>query len=371
MPDSLWLFIINNAKALSVYAAIFVLLESRWPAKQRQPRWRKDSHLDLLYSFLMPMLVIPLIAVPLGWMSAHFLGPDLFAVAEKQPGSVTVQVDKAPQHGKLRVDANGRFSYAPEAGFAGIDGFALAAGDGKNGLTRFFLARVGQANPSGIEGSASTPPPIAFALTGETWSGEIAQGVSGGFLAAREWIKGLPLWMQIILAVFVVDFVGYWRHRFQHLPGFWSFHSIHHGSEQVDWLSTERFHYVDQVITLFAEQAVCILLFNDLYVLSASHLLRRGYGLFIHANLRWSYGPLNYVLVSPLMHRWHHAADPLAMDKNYATFFSFLDVVFGTLYLPQVKEDPQTFGVYQRTLPKSFFGQLIYPFRDFATARVR
>ena len=359
--NTLWPFIINNAKSLSVYAVIFVLLENRWPAKQGQARWRKDTHLDLLYSFLMPLLVIPLLAAPLGWVSARFLGPDLFAVAEQGQGSA-VRVEAAPQHGKIHIDA-GRPAYTPEAGFAGTDRFVLAATDGKNTLTRFFLARVDGA--SGVSESGQ----VAFAVADEAWSGEITQGIGGWFLGARGWIGSLPLWVQIFLAVFVVDFVGYWRHRFQHLPGFWSFHSIHHSSEQVDWLSNERFHYVDQVITLLAEQAACILLFNDFYVLSASHLLRRGYGIFIHANLRWSYGPLNYVFVSPLLHRWHHAADPVAADKNYATFFSFFDFALGTLYLPQTKADPQAFGVYQRTLPKSFIGQFIYPFRDLATGK--
>jgi sterol desaturase/sphingolipid hydroxylase (fatty acid hydroxylase superfamily) len=27
----------------------------------------------------------------------------------------------------------------------------------------------------------------------------------------------------------------------------------------------------------------------------------------VHANLNWTFGPLRYVLVSPVFHRWHHA----------------------------------------------------------------
>ena len=27
---------------------------------------------------------------------------------------------------------------------------------------------------------------------------------------------------------------------------------------------------------------------------------------FVHANLRWTLGPLKYVIATPVFHRWHH-----------------------------------------------------------------
>jgi len=29
----------------------------------------------------------------------------------------------------------------------------------------------------------------------------------------------------------------------------------------------------------------------------------------VHANLNWTFGPLRYVVASPVFHRWHHVAD--------------------------------------------------------------
>ena len=41
-------------------------------------------------------------------------------------------------------------------------------------------------------------------------------------------------------------------------------------------------------------------------------------GILIHSNLRFSFGPLRYLLVTPQFHHWHHTAQPEAIDKNFA-----------------------------------------------------
>ncbi len=32
--------------------------------------------------------------------------------------------------------------------------------------------------------------------------------------------------------------------------------------------------------------------------------------LFVHANVRFTFGPLRYVVATPEFHHWHHADDP-------------------------------------------------------------
>ncbi|MGU3541319.1 sterol desaturase family protein, partial [Methylobacterium sp. A54F] len=66
------------------------------------------------------------------------------------------------------------------------------------------------------------------------------------------------------------------------------------------------------------------------YALVVAWLVKHFYGEFIHADLPWTLGPLRAVLVSPAMHRWHHATDPAAFDTNFATVFSLFDRAFGT-----------------------------------------
>ena len=53
-----------------------------------------------------------------------------------------------------------------------------------------------------------------------------------------------------------------------------------------------------------------------------------------HANLPWTYGPLGYLLVSPVFHRVHHAIgvghEGRRHGCNFAVLFPVWDIVFGT-----------------------------------------
>src|SRR5436309_10026892 len=59
------------------------------------------------------------------------------------------------------------------------------------------------------------------------------------------------------------------------------------------------------------------------------------YALFVHANLRWDFGPLRYVVASPAFHRWHHTSQAEGLDRNFAGLFPWIDLLFGTFYLPR------------------------------------
>jgi sterol desaturase/sphingolipid hydroxylase (fatty acid hydroxylase superfamily) len=83
----------------------------------------------------------------------------------------------------------------------------------------------------------------------------------------------------------------------------------------------------------------------------------------LHANVGWSFGPLRGVIVSPTYHRWHHSAEPEALDKNFAGLFTLWDRVFGTFYMPEDRR-PTTFGVVGHAPPAAFLPQLVYPFRS-------
>jgi sterol desaturase/sphingolipid hydroxylase (fatty acid hydroxylase superfamily) len=83
----------------------------------------------------------------------------------------------------------------------------------------------------------------------------------------------------------------------------------------------------------------------------------------VHANLGWTYGPFKYVLASPVFHRWHHTYPEEGGNKNFAPTFPFLDLMFGTFYMPKDKR-PQVFGTPYDPITGNFVGQLIYPFRS-------
>jgi len=68
------------------------------------------------------------------------------------------------------------------------------------------------------------------------------------------------------------------------------------------------------------------------------------------------------VIASPTFHRWHHTSEREGLDKNFAGLLAFLDVIFGTFYLPKGQQ-PRCFGVEGEDVPPTLLGQLLYPFR--------
>jgi len=83
---------------------------------------------------------------------------------------------------------------------------------------------------------------------------------------------------------------------------------------------------------------------------------------FVHANLKWTLGPLRYVIATPIFHRWHHTSMARGGDTNFAGTFPIWDILFGTFRMP-AGELPDDYGVDGEPLPAEFAGQLVYPFK--------
>ncbi len=174
-------------------------------------------------------------------------------------------------------------------------------------------------------------------------------------------LVNLSLPMQVLLAIVAVDLVAYWRHRIMHMKYLWPIHAIHHCSSKLTWLSTERFHLLNHIVTMSIGAILITIAFGPEAALYSA-MARRFYNLFIHANVRIDYGPLGYIFVSPRFHHWHHSSHPEAINCNYTTFFSFFDLIFGTFYLPKDKSFPTELGERDR-IPESLGAQFMYPFR--------
>lgn len=347
--------LLEHLKSLLLFGIFFLLLEFGFPAHKGQKFWRKDSAMDLTFSCLLLLLVLPVSGLVTAGLNNYFHG----SLGSGAPqNKITVTLEDGPAKGTVSIHSDGSFQYQPVSGFTGMDAFSIKKSDGENTLTLSFLARVEPVPNAQDTGQRQT----SLAMTASIPGGKVTEGIPGLFLKLRDSIQQQSLYVQIFLAVFLVDFLGYWRHRLMHSGFLWPFHTIHHSSKQIDWLSTERVHPLDHYIIVFLNMTLLAALFADPYVASTEMLLRRGYGLFIHSNVRISYGFLDYVFSGPLFHRWHHSDSEWMKKKNYATFFSLFDLIFGTFYLPKEKQDPETFGFYGGELTKGIVGQTIYPF---------
>jgi sterol desaturase/sphingolipid hydroxylase (fatty acid hydroxylase superfamily) len=170
-----------------------------------------------------------------------------------------------------------------------------------------------------------------------------------------------PLWLQFVEVVLIADLIFYWTHRWFHTTRLWPFHAVHHSGTEMDWLSSMRFHPLNDTLTRLCQAIPLFLLgFSPVAVVAMVPIVV----LFIvvtHANVPWTWGPLRYVLVSPVYHQWHHSCETEALDKNFAGVLPLWDVLFGTLHFP-AGQRPSVFGVKEGDVPNGVHRQMVYPF---------
>jgi sterol desaturase/sphingolipid hydroxylase (fatty acid hydroxylase superfamily) len=179
--------------------------------------------------------------------------------------------------------------------------------------------------------------------------------------------EGLPVALRFVLALAVAEVGYYWGHRWSHeIPLLWRFHAIHHSAEEMDWLVNTRAHPVDMVFT-----RLCGVL--PIYVLGLSQpsrgsldyisllviLVSTLWGFFIHANLRWRLGPVEWLLAGPAFHHWHHTAEE-PLNRNFSPMLPLVDRLFGTYYSPK-GQWPARYGT-DTPVPEDIAGQLVRPF---------
>ncbi|HEX4340620.1 MAG TPA: sterol desaturase family protein [Polyangiaceae bacterium] len=172
-------------------------------------------------------------------------------------------------------------------------------------------------------------------------------------------------WLLIVLEMLVFsDFVYYWVHRLAHtVPALWRFHAVHHSTEHLRWTSALRAHPVELYLHPVVALPLLLVGFPP-GALAAAMFVSGLYSFWIHANVNVSARPLHYILNSPRYHAWHHARDATDGTVNYAGFFPFFDVLFGSYKQPEGL--PREFGLDDPAtleVPQDFLGQLKYPFQ--------
>jgi sterol desaturase/sphingolipid hydroxylase (fatty acid hydroxylase superfamily) len=135
----------------------------------------------------------------------------------------------------------------------------------------------------------------------------------------------LPLGSQVVgagLILIGIDAMNWGAHVANHRSlTLWRIHALHHSQEDLSVLTTFRTHpliHASYLPSLFP----ALILGASGTVPGVALII---YGCLItlpHANLRWKFGPLGRVVVSPAYHRLHHAAVPL--DKRGTVNYAFV-----------------------------------------------
>jgi alkylglycerol monooxygenase len=148
-----------------------------------------------------------------------------------------------------------------------------------------------------------------------------------------------------IIAFIVIDFYGYWNHRWAHkINFFWNKHVIHHSSEEFNlacalrqsissFVSLFGFLLIPAAIVGVPAKVVAIVLPIQLFL-----------QFWYHTRHIKKLGFLEKILVTPSHHRVHHALNPEYMDKNLSQIFILWDKLFGT-FQEELDSLPPVYGI--------------------------
>lgn len=182
--------------------------------------------------------------------------------------------------------------------------------------------------------------------------------------SAALWPTHWPLALQALALVTVADGLEYARHRALHsVPWLWRVHILHHAVDRLHVGKASRTHLLDMLMRSALVYAPLVIVGVPPEVLVWYPFAVTIFGPIAHSNVAvrlpsW----LHPLLMTPQVHRLHHAR-PLALScSNYANVFPLWDVLFGTFSAPA--DHPRfEYGIEADPLPRSFAAQLLWPFR--------
>jgi sterol desaturase/sphingolipid hydroxylase (fatty acid hydroxylase superfamily) len=179
-----------------------------------------------------------------------------------------------------------------------------------------------------------------------------------------------PVWLQVFIVILLVSLFRYCMHRLQHtVPFLWELHSYHHRVTDLQATNTLVSHPIDYALrNVVIFLVLGVIGFNPFALLIAIPATNIS-GTFSHCGGDVKGGILNYLFVTPEVHRWHHCAkvpEGYGYSCNYGVEFSFWDIIFGTFYLPQkngVVEQPERIGYPGGGLPdeRNYLKLLLFP----------
>jgi sterol desaturase/sphingolipid hydroxylase (fatty acid hydroxylase superfamily) len=218
---------------------------------------------------------------------------------------------------------------------------------------------------------------VAYALVAIPVVTLLGTGVSTVLARHASWLvlpraPGVPEWVFVVLGLLVIDASDWLVHLVNHkINPLWRVHAVHHSQEELSILTTFRAHPL--VHLSFALTAVpgFVLVANS----AAPATLVTAYaclGALPHANLRWSYGRLGRIVISPAYHRLHHRSTGRT-DVNLGIVFAIWDAATGRSIVSSAQGRPTGTGLSGRPvpveqagptcgLPRIFIRQWVEPF---------
>ena len=174
---------------------------------------------------------------------------------------------------------------------------------------------------------------------------------------------GLSWAAEVAIATVLYDLCASTAHLLLHRYDLlWRLHKVHHSSRVLDWLATTRAHGLEHLARGIPTQAALFTLGVPTSALAVALAIYAAFATLGHSNLRLDLSRLEWLFVTPRIHRLHHV--PETTHHNFGTIFTLWDRLIGRLVIKDSDPD-QLLGVPGEIdrYPQSWGRQLVEPFR--------
>lgn len=164
--------------------------------------------------------------------------------------------------------------------------------------------------------------------------------------ASLNLLDHLNSWSVWLFAFLAWDFCFYWLHRLHHkIPMLWKIHAVHHQGENYNLSLGVRNAWISSLssIPFFVGLAWIGLPIEIFATIAGIHYFVQFYN---HTALVKRSGILEYFMVTPSLHRVHHATQRIYLDRNFGGTLNIWDRIFKTRQV-ELRNTPPTFGVRQ------------------------
>jgi sterol desaturase/sphingolipid hydroxylase (fatty acid hydroxylase superfamily) len=159
-----------------------------------------------------------------------------------------------------------------------------------------------------------------------------------------------PVWLLVPLTIVAMDGANWLAHYADHRLGpLWRFHALHHSQEELSVLTSFRAHPLMHTTGFILATIPVMALMPTRPIAPVLITIYVCIGTLQHANLRWTFGPVGRVLVSPAYHRLHHAPD--VQRLNLGVVLTIWDVLAGRAMFPARGGRAGTTGLDGRPVP--------------------
>jgi len=159
-----------------------------------------------------------------------------------------------------------------------------------------------------------------------------------------------PGWLLVPLTVVAMDAANWLAHYADHrLDALWRFHALHHSQEELSVLTSFRAHPLMHTTGFILATIPVMVLMPTRPITPVLITIYVCVGTLQHANLRWTFGPLGRLIVSPAYHRLHHAREDQAV--NLGVVLTIWDVLARRARFPARGDAVGRTGLAGRPVP--------------------